>query len=368
MKVVNSSVIYENPLPQLKSVISGFPYLCKISDGTILASHAMGEAFESVDMTNHISKSFDMGKTWEKPYKMFHEDNGGIQISDCCKISKIGDQKLIALGYSFERSNPELPLGNPKTGGLLDDEVFYSISDDNGETWSKRKAINTIWGPHVEASAPITVLQDGSWASPITCFGDWDGNIHGEVCGRLLRSYDNGNTWSDDVKCMDFGSDDITCFEQRICQLDNGTIVTIGWNENTKTGELYNNHYTVSTDNGKTFSKPADTGIHGQASSVCAIGGNKLLATCALRRDVANPGVYGYIVEISDSGEWNIIDEAMLWQPSLPIKADGNMAQIFAFLKFGQPSAIMLDSNNALMCHWICEDGIYKTVCTHIEL
>ena len=41
----------------------------------------------------------------------------------------------------------------------------------------------------------------------------------------------------------------------------------------TETGERLNNHITVSTDNGKTFSAPIDTGVRGQASSIIAIGG-----------------------------------------------------------------------------------------------
>ena len=44
------------------------------------------------------------------------------------------------------------------------------------------------------------------------------------------------------------------------------------------------------------------------------------------------------------------------------------MAEIFGFLKFGQPSAIKLDNGNILMTHWKCEDGIYKTVVNCYEL
>ena len=48
MKQVYSSIIYENPLPQLRSRQAAFPWLCEASDGTVIASFSIGEAFESV--------------------------------------------------------------------------------------------------------------------------------------------------------------------------------------------------------------------------------------------------------------------------------------------------------------------------------
>lgn len=367
MKALDTTFIYDNPLPQLRSRHSAFPYICELADGTLLGSHWLGEAFESVDCTAYISTSKDKGKTWSEPRRMFNSKIDGLTTSDSCKLTRIGEHKLIALGYACVRNNPDLPLANPETGGLVDSLVFFSISEDDGKTWSERKEIKCFWGRHVEASAPITVLADGSWATPITGFDDWEGNPTGAKQGRILRSYDEGKTWSDDVICMDFGTDDITCFEQRMCQLENGSIIVISWNENVKTGERYNNHYSISTDNGKTFSKPIDTGILGQASSVCAIGGNKLLSIHAFRRDTDTPGIYGCIVDMSD-GKWNILEKQLLWVPQTPIFKETNMAEIFSFLKFGQPAAIKLQDGTILMTHWCCENGQYKTACTEIVL
>lgn len=367
MKILHSSVIYENPLPQLKSVQSYFPFLCELDDGTILASHQLGEAFESVNGTTYLSKSTDGGKTWEAPYGVFDKTEDVVPTTNYCKISKADEKTLIMFGYEYFREDPTLPIGNPLTGGMLDDRIIVSYSKDNGKTWTPREGIDSKASPCVEASAPITVLQDGSWATPITNTQAWDGSVTLPITGRLLRSYDCGKTWNDDVVCMEFPQGNITCYEQRLCQLENGTIVVIGWNEDPVTGKLLNNHYTISTDNGKTFSAPMDTGIHGQASSVCAIGGNRLLALHALRREAEHPGVYGYVVDLSD-GKWNIVDSQLLWAPAMPVVADKKMAAIFSFLKFGQPGAIQLADKSVLMSHWIQEEGQYKTICTRIEL
>ena len=367
MKLLKTSIIYENPLPILKSIQSFFPSLCELDNGEILASHQLGEAFEAVNCTSFISRSETGGASFSAPMQMFDKKNEKPVRSDGCKITKLDDGRIVAIGYQFIRKDETLPLGNPETGGLLDDEVFYSISKDNGYTWSKRRIIRCIWGQHVEASAPITVLKDGSWATPITGFKNWEGRSSIPCNGRLLRSYDEGKKWNDGVVCMNFNNSDITCFEQRMCQLENGNIVVIGWNENVSTGELLNNHYTISTDNGKTFSEPIDTGIKGQASSILHIGGNKILAFHSLRRDCKKPGILCCLVDLS-YGTWNILEQKLIWSPNMPIVKDSSMAAVFGFLKFGQPSGILLKNGKVLMTHWACENNQYKTYCSEIEL
>ena len=367
MKVLDFNFIYTNPIPQLKSRQSMFPCLFKLPDGKLGAIHVIGEAFESADRVCYISFSDDEGKTWSAPREMYDKMNFKKPFSHSSKAVCLPDGKLISIGYGFYRGDSEKPVGNPTTGGLLDDIVFYSISEDQGKTWSEPCEIACSWGPHVEASAPLTHLHSGALATPITGFPDWDGNMTGPRCGRLLRSDDGGRTWSDSVVCMEFQGNNVTCYEQRICQTDSGAIVCIGWNENVETGERLPNHYTYSLDDGKTWSVPESTGIMGQASSVCSIGGEKILALHSIRRDTDRPGIYGYIVDFSERN-WKITDKCILWEPDFQIKKDKNMAEIFAFLKFGQPSAIMLNDSKALMTFWYAEQGQYKTVAAKLKL
>ena len=44
------------------------------------------------------------------------------------------------------------------------------------------------------------------------------------------------------------------------------------------------------------------------------------------------------------------------------------MAEIFSFIKFGQPGAILLSDGDVLMSHWFADAGEYKTVATRIKL
>ena len=367
MKVLDSSIIYENPLPQLRSRHSFFPFACECKDGTLLALYAVGEAFESVDSTTCISRSTDGGKTWSKPKPILDKSDWDVPLTDYLKPVCLPDGRIAAFGYGFPRPNPEYPLGNPQTGGLLEDVMLLSISEDQGQTWSKPQKVGCSWGPHMEASSPLVILQDGSWITPITGFPDWEGRMTGPMCGKVLRTEDEGKTWEDSAVCMNFPNGATTCYEQRICQLASGTLVCIGWNEDTISGQRLCNHYTLSFDNGKTWTEPASTGVGGQASFVCAIGGERLLALHAVRRDTDRPGIYGSIVDLSEK-TWKVTESQLLWEPPVPITKDTKMAEIFAFLKFGQPGAILLADGDLLMTHWFAVDGQYKTAATRIRL
>ena len=366
MKIINTAIIYDNPLPQLRSRHGFFPSLCQCADGSLTAMYVVGQAFESVDSITCVSRSFDGGETWTAPKPCFDKSGFSVPVTDYAKAVLLPDGRLLALGYATPRPDPEKPLGNPETGGLLDDFIFFSVSDDNGESWSEMKPITDYWGGHAEASGQVVVLPEGAWVTPITGFPDWEGKMTGPMQGRLLRSDDGGKSWNDDAVCMDFGSP-VTCYEQRVCRLDSGTLVCIGWNEDTVTGQRLTNHFTFSTDGGKHWSAPESTGILGQASSLCALGGEKILAIHAIRRDTDRPGIYGYVVDFSEK-KWNITARQLLWEPSTPVSRDPHMAEIFAFLKFGQPSAIRLADGDLLMTHWYAEQGQYKTCATRIRL
>ena len=116
----------------------------------------------------------------------------------------------------------------------------------------------------------------------------------------------------------------------------------------------------------KTFSAPVNTGIMGQASSVTALGGEKFIAVISRRRDTDAPGVYGYVVDFSEK-TWKVEKEAKLWGPEIMTRAAG-MAEIFAFLKFGQPSLYRAKNGKNYLCFWYAKEGQYFIGFGEVEL
>jgi len=57
MKVDFTSIVYDNPLPQLRSRQAAFPFLCELDNGELICVYQIGEAFESVDGASFLSRS-----------------------------------------------------------------------------------------------------------------------------------------------------------------------------------------------------------------------------------------------------------------------------------------------------------------------
>lgn len=122
-----------------------------------------------------------------------------------------------------------------------------------------------------------------------------------------------------------------------------------------------------SLDGGKTFSAPIDTGILGQSTGIVVLDGNKILTIHALRRDTDEPGVYACIGEILN-GKYTLLSRELVWKPNTPMTRINNFAEIFAFIKFGQPGVIRLADGSIMITLWLCEEGKYKTLCAKFEL
>lgn len=367
IEIIGNGIVYDNPIPDLRSRNGYFPGAALLEDQTLIGAYAEGEAFESTDMTTIAIISTDNGGHWRTLGPIYDKSAESKLTTDSLKITPINRNHWLAFGYRFDRGEPDSPVGNPATGGLRDSEVILFETMDGGQTWSGPKMVPHAMGRSAEASSPLVVLRDGSWATPIAPFADWDGNLPQGHHGRLLRSYDRGNTWNDDTVTMEFPGRGVTIWEQRLCQLETGRIVVIAWNEEISSGEQFCNHYTISDDNGKTFGEPRSTGIRGQTASVTSLGGTLLLSLHSMRKHTETPGIKACIVDVG-RGDWNILHETMLWEPPAPLVRNDKAIKQFAFLKFGQPSAIRLNDGTYYMVHWSIEQGQGKIVWTKFQI
>ena len=329
LRIIDKGILFGTENPK-KGDRSGYmPYFCQMEDGKLLAVNIIGSYFDAPDVRTHILESED-GMCFQaseySPFDMSEMEKAfGGPVSDAVKIATDGGEHVIAVGYGFAHNKGEdVGLANAETGGLLDCPAFFAESFDGGKTFTPSKTIDSHWGYHTEASAPLYVLKNGDYITPIAPMPDWEGCYKNPIHGRLLRSTDKGKTWNDDTVTMDFGPD-TTVWEQRLAITDSGKIVDVAWNENLKTGEIYNNHIAISTDNGKTFGPAIDTGIKGQATGICALGGEKVLTLHSMRKNVDRYGVLACIANVAN-GKWEVEHTEYIWEPRFAMtKVDGSL-------------------------------------------
>lgn len=360
IEVTGQNTLYDNPEPNLVSRHGYFPGVVRLESGELLALFVLGEAFESVDQTTWVSRSVDLGETWELQSSLYDKSVVGIATSDYLKPTIIKDGRIVAMGYRFDRSNPGQNIVNTKTDGLRNGDNVVTFSEDNGRTWSTPKPICLSRPELLEVSGPCIQAKNGDLLAGGAPFPMWDGTNPSGHCGVLLQSHDQGQTWNDEVLYFRSKGRNIAPYETRFCEMHDGCIISMSWAVDADSKQNLSNHITISRDYGSTWSDPIDTAIPGQASNLIYLGGTRLLTIHAQRE--TDVGLYVRVVDLQND-HVNVLTEKCIWNNASSFKIR-SFSDMGCSIKFGQPSLIKLDTEEFLAVHWAIVEGQGK-ILTH---
>ena len=264
MRIVDQGIVFSGTA-NTNTANCCFSGLELLSDGVLLATWCAGPEKHAPESKVLMSRSCDGGKSWSQPIEPFCDEFEGTPGSLCvCKCTNLGNRQVLATLMWFDRSDPSLAVFNPKTGGLLPVKVLFSRSSDGGLNWSPLWAMNNEpYGDVCSITGPTLILSDGCWAAqyevnkPYNDPGQWR-----QVAG-LKISCDEGRTWGEAIEVASDPEGKIKYWDQRHAVAADGTCVATIW---TLDGtEEINFSITESHDNARTWSKPRDTGLAGQA-------------------------------------------------------------------------------------------------------
>ncbi len=350
MRIIDEIILYENPEPLLVSKQGIFPGIVKLQDNSLLALFTIGQAFDSADQRTFVSKSFDNGRSWSKPKPLHNHIYKNKEESESLKPLLLQNNKLLAIGYAFVRPDSLTPIVNPNTFEILPLNNKISISNDNGESWSMPKNFNVNETP-LEISGPCIQLKSGRilGAAPPFHLKESDHS------GWIIYSDDEGENWSKLSEFYKSKEGHVSTWECRLCET-NSKIIVIFWAYDNKNKKNLSNHVVISDDAGKTFNTVIDTKIRGQASNVMFYK-DDIIFTIHCHRE--NPtGLILRKVDVRDN-KFSILDEINLFSKDGLSSDDTNISKQFGSLKFGQPSILLLNNNELLICFWCIHDNQY---------
>jgi sialidase-1 len=353
IEILGSGQIYANPKPHLRSRQTVFPTVVRLRSGELLAAFTVGEAFESADGHTELARSRDEGRNWEwlGPLPAGRTPH---PTSESGRLSRTPDGTILCFGPRFDRSDPERPIGNAETNGLLESEGVLYRSTDDGRTWTEPQVIPmSVPGPH-EIASPICVLGDGRWLAPFSTWRPWNGVKRTPERALAMVSYDQGATWPETITTFEDPNDKIVYWEQRIIEIGGGRLLAVAWAHDHGSGNDLANQFAVAED-GRTFSPPRSTGLPGQTCTPYWLGEDRLL--CVYNRRHGEPGIRAALVRFSPEG-WRTETDTLVWGQSIP-SHQGAKSIIGAVnhFRFGFPGLFHLGGEDFLSTYWCMEDA-----------
>jgi sialidase-1 len=356
IEVVESHVVYTNPKPMLRSSHGYFPGLAELPSGELLGLVVIGEAFEAVDLTTWVTRSTDRGRTWRLQGPLHDRALDPHPTSDFLKPLRLRDGTIIALGYRFDRLDPEQPIAIAETDGALNGDDVVAFSTDDGHTWTAPTVIHRRTPELVELPSRAIQLASGDIVATGGLFKMPDGTTPSGQFGALFRSRDGGRTWDDSTRYFDTPGHTVAAYESHIAEMQPGRLAAICWAFEIGTGRYLTNQVTVSHDDGLTWSEAIDTGIQGESANLLYLGGEQLLSIHTHRGQTV--GLYVRRIDLSGD-RWRQLDERLVWGEGMG-RQTRNGQRFFEFahsIRFGQGSLTRLSNGDVLATHWAVIDG-----------
>lgn len=351
MKQISTGIIYTNPQPYLRSRQAFHPSLSYLGGDELLCTFDIGEAVESLDYRTYVSRSLDLGQTWQLEGPLL-EDRCPRPTTLSIRTSLLSDGSLVGFGGRFYRDDPNEGKGDRDTLGMAPMDLILLRSTDKGRTWQGPEVITPpLKSPAWEICHSILELPSGRWLAPCATWRGLKGESPSGEKTVTLISEDQGRTWSKYGVMFDGSQTGFIHWENSVAALDARRLLAVSWVFDPRNQKHLPNEYAFSYDGGLTFSAPRQIGIRGQTAKILRLADGRIL--CVYRRDDRS-GLWANLFRLD--GEVMVsLAELPLWGTYLGdsgMTGQGIARDELSALKFGYPSLRQLPDGDVLIAFW----------------
>jgi len=282
------AIIYDatQQLPERR--IAFFTNLCRLRSGIWLCGFQVGTGKHSPDSTVEVCRSEDQGMTW-KPLGLHLETRianvpGSLSAPALFEVSP---GRLLLFATWFDRSDPQRPLFDPVTQGILRSKQLLATSTDDGRTWSAWRELPTPGLTGCSATGPIVSWPDGTLAFPLESFKEFGDPLPGHHAAWLMVSRDGGESFSPPLMVAQDPQHQVYYWDQRLCATQqSGEFVALFWTHDLLAQQDRCVHLRrgVLKDLAIVNEKILATTIPGQIAAPLQLGDGRLLAFVVDRR------------------------------------------------------------------------------------
>jgi len=364
--VVSGGVVYRSA-----SGLQGYyPRVVRLSENEFVCSFVAGEALETPDSHPVITRSVDGGRTWsmQGPVDSGRAASSAPTYTETGFISRGPGSTVFCLSahWPIDPDAPDAPIVHPETCGMRRNSMLLRRSDDGARTWTAAQKVEHGVDSPLEIPTGVVTLGNGDLLISFSTWKQWDGTSPYGHQIMVIRSSDNGRSWSAPVTIFHDPSDRIGYWECRIAEMASGRLIATCWVHDWQSDQDINNRYALSDDGGISWSAPAPLPVAGQTGWPMPLGGDRVLFAYNHRKTPV--GVRALVCRVTDTA-CELVSDAAVFEPQVKtestISSDSYAVTDF---QFGAPSVVSLGANKYMVVYWCVVGGRSGINWTGIEM
>jgi hypothetical protein len=361
MHIEDRGLIYDASAQPLSARTACFTSLCPTADGSILAAFQVGPRKNAPTANVCLARSRDRGATWQELPVRLPTSLGGVPGSLAAgEMVEVEPGRLLLFATWFNRSDPERPLFDPVTEGILHSKQVRAFSTDSGETWSPWEVLPTPGLTGCAITGPALRWSDGMIGYPFESFKEYDDTRPGRHGAWITVSRDHGRSFSMPILTGQHPEHKIYYWDQRLCPgKEPGEFIALFWTHDLEQKKDLTVHLRTATVRRDRVEGPPvrATPIPGQIAAPLLLPDGRLLAFVV---DRGRPGTLKL---------WQSADAGVTWPPQdcLVVYTHEERAVLTQGLEniefkqywedmgkwsFGHPAIRLLDSQHVLLAHY----------------
>ncbi len=371
MKVEEQGLILDASARAERERIAFFTSLCPLRSGMVLAGFQVGPAKHAPTSTVRLCRSEDGGRTWaEIPWRfetLLDDVPGSLAMAEMVEAAP---GRLLLFTTWFDRSEPERPLFDPVTEGILHSRQLLAVSTDDGETWSDWRQLDTRDLKGCAGTGPAICWPDGTLAYAFESFKEFDDPRPGRHAAWLLVSRDGGETFAPPLRVAQHPEHRLYYWDQRLCPVGTeGEFLALFWthdliekqdrNVHLLRGSLPRSatHPTNTSPRATILELPQETSLPGQIAAPLVLPDGRVLAFIVNR---GQPGTLRLWLSRDGGATWpeaesvvvHVHDErALLTQGSRDIDFKEYWEDMGKW-SFGHPALRVLQEGSVLLAYY----------------
>jgi hypothetical protein len=306
------------------------------------------------DFVPFISRSTDIGITWSDEGPVWPHLSGTLSLFG--SVSRSPDGLLYMYGISTPIDEPGELFWSDETQGMKQNQLFWSVSKDDGRSWTDPALIAMPIPGSAEAPGPLCVTSSERW---VVCYSPYNTFDRGLPVDRQqvvsMFSDDEGAAWQH-TSMHRFDEAESGGAEAWVIELSDGRLLSTSWQVDHRGEQDYPNAFALSHDAGESWSPTRSTGILGQSTSLMALPDGRALFVYNQRKH-GEVGVWMAEVQPTQE-EFGILSNQIVWraETATQTESSGEHSEWRDF-SFGEPAAAILPDGSLLLVFWKIQPG-----------